>query len=183
MNGKTAQTSISNQYSQSKARYELDRTINHYKELDTRTDSRPKQHKDNPKHNKKGTLITAIAIIIMTISTASAAASNIVMTTYGTYNKDEQRNKEDTVNRIKRATTTKPQGTGVCNADQTRNKDDETRQMGKQSQRETRHRKALMTEKFKQAKEHCRKTEPTRKRETTRRAQTQEKTRGTKSRA
>jgi hypothetical protein len=110
--GKSAQTSIINQYRQSKARYELDRTINHYKELDGRTDSRPKQHKDNPKHNKRGTLITAIAITIIAIATASAAASNIVTTTYGTNNKDEQRNKKDRVNRIKRATTTKPQVTG-----------------------------------------------------------------------
>jgi hypothetical protein len=59
--GKTAQTSIINQYRQSKDRYELDRIINHYKELDTRTDSRPKQHKDKPRHNKMGTLITAKA--------------------------------------------------------------------------------------------------------------------------
>jgi hypothetical protein len=37
--GRTPQTSINNQHKQSKARHELDRTINRYKELYTRTDS------------------------------------------------------------------------------------------------------------------------------------------------
>jgi hypothetical protein len=40
--GRTPQTSSNNQQKQSKARQELDRTINRYKELNTRTDSRPK---------------------------------------------------------------------------------------------------------------------------------------------
>jgi hypothetical protein len=36
--GRTPQTSINNQHKQSKARHELDRTINHYKKLNMRTD-------------------------------------------------------------------------------------------------------------------------------------------------
>jgi hypothetical protein len=65
--GRAPQTSINNQHKQSKARHKLDRTINRYKELNTRTDSRPKQHK----HYNKGKLMTAIAIIIMIIATAA----------------------------------------------------------------------------------------------------------------
>jgi hypothetical protein len=108
---KTAQTSIINHYRQSKDKYELERIINHYKELDTRMDSRPEQHKDKPQQKKRVTLITAIAITIMAIATTSAAAAHIVAAAYGTNNKDEQRNKEDMVSRIKRATMKKPQVT------------------------------------------------------------------------
>jgi hypothetical protein len=105
--GRTPQASINNQHKQSKARYKLDRTINRYKELNTRKDSRPKIHK----HYIKGKLMTAIAIVIMIIATASAAANDIGLTTYETYNKEQQLSKEDTVNRIKAATTNEPQNT------------------------------------------------------------------------
>jgi hypothetical protein len=103
--GRTEQTSINNQQKQLKARQELDRTINRYKELNTRTDSRPKQNK----HYIKGKLMTAIAIVIMIIATASAAANDIGTTTYETYNKEQQLSEEDTVNRIKASTTNEPQ--------------------------------------------------------------------------
>jgi hypothetical protein len=103
--GRTPQRSINNQHKQSKARHKLDHTINHYKELNTRTDSRPKQHK----HYIKGKLMTAIAIAVMIIATASAAANDIGTTTYQTYNMEQQLSKEDTVNRIKASTTNKPQ--------------------------------------------------------------------------
>jgi hypothetical protein len=43
--GRTLQTSINNQHKQSKARHKLDHTITRYKELNTHTDSIPKQHK------------------------------------------------------------------------------------------------------------------------------------------
>jgi hypothetical protein len=102
--GRTPQTRINNQHKQLKARHKLDRTINHYKELNTRTDSRPKQHK----HYIKGKLMTAIAYVIIIIATASAAANNIGTTTYDTYNKEQQLSEEDTVNRIKAETTNKP---------------------------------------------------------------------------
>jgi hypothetical protein len=75
--GRRPQRSIKHQHKQSKARHELDRTINRYKELNTRTDSRPKQHKQYI----KGKIMTAIAIIIMIIATARAAANDIVTTT------------------------------------------------------------------------------------------------------
>jgi hypothetical protein len=105
--GRTQQTSINNQHMQSKARHDLDRTINRYTELITRTDSRPKQHK----HYNKGKLITAIALGIMIITTAYAAAPDIGTTTYETYNMEQQLSEEDRVNRIKAATTNKQQNT------------------------------------------------------------------------
>jgi hypothetical protein len=105
--GRTPQTSINNQHKQLKARHDLDRTINRYKELITRTDSRPKQHK----HYIKGKLTTAIAIVIMIIATAYAAATDIGTRTYKTYNMDKQLSQEYTVNKIKAATTNKPQNT------------------------------------------------------------------------
>jgi hypothetical protein len=105
--GRTPQTSIKNQHTQSKARHDLDRTINRYTKLITRMDSRPKQHK----HYNKGKLMTAIAIGIMIIATTHAAATNIRTTTYETYNMEQQLSKEDTVNRIKAATTNEPQNT------------------------------------------------------------------------
>jgi hypothetical protein len=80
--GRTPQTSINNQHTQSKARHDLDRTINRYTELITRTDSRPNLHKDYTKEK----LMTAIAIGIMIIATAYAAATDIGTTTYKTYN-------------------------------------------------------------------------------------------------
>jgi hypothetical protein len=70
-------------------------------------DSRPKQHK----HYNQGKLMTAIAIGIMIIATAYAAATDIGTTTYETYNMEQQLNKEDTVDRIKAATTNEPQNT------------------------------------------------------------------------
>jgi hypothetical protein len=103
--GRTPQTSINNQHTQSKARHNLDRTIKRYTDLITRTDSRPKQHK----HYNKGKLLTAIAIGIMIIATAYAAATDIGTTTYERYNMEQQLNEEDTVNRIKAATSNKPQ--------------------------------------------------------------------------
>jgi hypothetical protein len=120
--GRTPQTSINNQHKRSKARHELDRTINRYKELNTSTDSRPKQHK----HYIKGKLMTAIAIVIMIIATASAAVNDIGTTTYETYNKEQQLREEDTVNRIK-ASTTKHDTSGVRNTRKTGDKDKETR--------------------------------------------------------
>jgi hypothetical protein len=175
-------------------RYNLDCIINHYKELDTHTDPRPEQHKDKQKHNKRGTLITAIAITIMAIATASAAAGNIIKTAYEINNEDEQRNKEDTVSRIKRATTTKPQvtgkqacathikqGTRTTKQDKWGNKVDAKHDTGNKERQLCLI--ALLTQKYKQAREHCRKTEPTQKRETTRQAQRQERAGGTKSRA
>jgi hypothetical protein len=128
----------------------------------------------------------------MAITTTSAAASNIVATTYGTNKKEEQRNKEDTVNRIKRATTTKPQvtgkqacathikqGTRTTKHDKWGNKVDAKHDTGKEERQLCFI--ALLMEKYKNAKEHCRKTEPTGKRETMRQAKGQERARGTKS--
>jgi hypothetical protein len=43
--GRTPQTSINNQHTQSKARHDLDRTVNRYTKLITHRDSRPKQQK------------------------------------------------------------------------------------------------------------------------------------------
>jgi hypothetical protein len=45
----------------------------------------------------------------MIIATAYAAATDIGTTTYETYNMEQQLSKEDTVNRIKAATTNEPQ--------------------------------------------------------------------------
>jgi hypothetical protein len=187
---RTPQTSINNQQKQSKARHELDRTINRYKELNKRTDSRPKQHK----HYIKGKLITAIAIIIMIIATASLAANDIVTTTYETYNKEQQLSKEDTVNRIKAATTKEPQnttqeayathaklGTRTKKHDKTGNESDAKHNTGKEQRQICV--MALLTENYRQAKGHCPKVQQTRKMATTRRAQGQGRTRGTKSRA
>jgi hypothetical protein len=188
--GRTRQTSSKDQHEQSKARDKLDRTINRYKELNTRTYSRPKQHK----HYIKGKLMTAIAIIIMIIATASAAANDIVTTTYETYNKEQQRSKEDMVNRIKTATTTEPQnttqeayathakpGTRTKKHDKTGSKGNAKHDTGKEQRQICVI--ALLTENYRQAKEHCWKVQQTRKMATTRQAQGQGRTRGTKSRA
>jgi hypothetical protein len=159
--GRTPQTSINNQHKQSKARHELDRTINCNKELNTRTDSRPKQ----PKHYIKGKLMIAIAILIMIIATASAAANDIVTTTYETCNKEQQLSKEDTVNRIKAATTNEPQnttqeayathakpGTRTKKHHKTGSKSDAKHDTGKEQRRICVI--ALLTENYRQAKEH-----------------------------
>jgi hypothetical protein len=138
--------------------------------------------------------MTAIAIIIMIIATASAAANNIVTTTYETYNKEHQRSKEDTVNRIKAATTTEPQNTGQqAYATHTKpgtrtKKHDKTGSEGEAKHDTGKEQRqlcviALLTENYRQAKEHCQKVEQTRKMATTRRAQGQGRTRGTKLRA
>jgi hypothetical protein len=187
--GRTPQTSINNQHKQLKARHELDRTINCYKELDTRTDSRPKQHK----HYIKGKLMTAIAIIIRIIATASAAAKDIVMATYETY-KEQLRSKEDTVNRIKAATTKEPQNTtqeayaNYAKPGTRTKKHDKTGSESDAKQDTVKEQRqicviALLTENYRQAKEHCRKVQQTRKMATTRHAQGQRRTRGTKPRA
>jgi hypothetical protein len=161
--GRTPHTSINNQHKRSKARHELDRTINRYKELNTSTDSRPKQHK----HYIKGKLMTAIAIVIMIIATASAAVNDIGTTTYETYNKEQQLREEDTVNRIKASTTNEPQNTTqVAYATHakpgTRTKKLDT---GKEQRRICVI--ALLTENYRQANEHCRKVRQTRKMATT----------------
>jgi hypothetical protein len=52
--------------------------------------------------------MTAIAIRTMIIATAYAAATDIGTTTYETYNIEQQLSEEDTVNRIKAATTNEP---------------------------------------------------------------------------
>jgi hypothetical protein len=138
--------------------------------------------------------MTAIAIIIMIIATASAAANDIVTTTYETYNKEQQLSKEDTVNRIKAATTKEPQnttqeanathakpGTRTKKHDKTGSKSNAKHDTGKEQRRICVI--ALLIENYRQAKEHCRKVQKTRKMATTRRAQEQGRTRGTKSRA
>jgi hypothetical protein len=177
--GRTPQTSINNQHKQSKARHKLDRNINRDKELITRTDSRLKQHK----HFIKGKLMTAIAIVIIIIATAYAAANDIGTTTYETYNKEQQLSEEDRVNRTKAATTNEPQNTtqeayATHATTGTRTKKHNT---GKEQRRICV--RALLTENYRQAKEHCREVRQTRKLATTRRAQGRGRTRETKSRA
>jgi hypothetical protein len=177
--GRTPQTSINNQHKQSKARHELDRTINHNKELITRTDSRPKQHK----HYIKGKLMAAIAIVIMIIATAYAAANNIGTTTYKTYNMEQQLSEEYPVHRIKAATTNKPQNT--TQEAYTTHAKTGTRTKKHVTKKEQRRIcvRALLTENYRQAKEHCREVRQTRKMPTTRQAQGQGRTRETNSRA
>jgi hypothetical protein len=177
--GRTPQTSINNQHKQSKARHKLDRTINRYKELNTHSDSRPKQHK----HYIKGKLMTAIAIVIMIIATTSTAANDIGTTTYETYNKEQQLSEEDTVNRIKASTTNKQQNT-TQEAYSTHAKPG-TRTKKHNTKKEQRRICviALLTENYRQAKKHCRKVRQTRKMATTSQAQGQVRIRGTKSRA
>jgi hypothetical protein len=119
----------------------------------------------------------------MIIATARAAANNIGTTTYETYNKEQQLSEEDTVNRIKGATTNKPQNmTQEAYATHTklgtRTKKHDT---GKEQRRICV--RALLTENYRQAKEHCRKVWPTRKIATTRQAQGQGRTQGKQSRA
>jgi hypothetical protein len=189
--GRTLQTSINNQHKQSKARHKLDCTLSRYKELNTGTDSRPKQHK----HYIKRKLTTAIAIIIMIIDTASSAANDIVTTTYETYNKEQQLSKEDTVNRIKAATTKEPQNRtqeAYTTHTKTKDKDEETRQNRKQKRRKIRNREGAETNlchsptnrKLQAGKGTLPESAAnTHKMAKTRRAQGQGRTRGTKSRA
>jgi hypothetical protein len=127
--------------------------------------------------------MTSIAIVIMIIATASAATNDIGTTTYETYNKEQQLSKEDTVNRIKASTTNEPQNTtqeayAPLKKPGTRTKKHET---GKE-QRQICVR-ALLTENYRQGKEHCQQVRQKRKMATTSQAQGQGRTRGTKSRA
>jgi hypothetical protein len=170
--GRTPQTSINNQRTQSKARHDLDCTINRYTKLITRMDSRPKQHK----HYNQGKLMTTIAIGIMIIATAYAAANDIDMTTYETYNMEQQLNKEDTVNRIKAATTNKPQNT--THETYATPAKPGTRPMKHNTGKEQRGIcvRALLTGNYRQAKEHCNGVRQTLKMATTRRAQGQGRT-------
>jgi hypothetical protein len=167
--GRTPQTSINNQHKQSKARHKLDRTIIRYKELNTRKDSRPKQHK----HYIKGKLMTAIAIVIMIIVTASAAANDIGTTTYETYNKEQQLSEKDTVNRIKASTTNEPQNTTqeayathakprtrTKKHDKTGSESNAKHNTGKEQRRICAI--ALLKENYRQARGNCRKVRQTR---------------------
>jgi hypothetical protein len=178
--GRTPQTSINNQHKQSKARHKLDRTINRYNELITHTDPRPKQHK----HYIKGKLMTAIAYAIIIIATAYAAANDIGSTTYETYNMEQQLSEEYT------------RSTGSKRQQQTNHKTRHKRRMQHTQKMGTRTKKhnngkkqrricvrALLTENYRQAKEHCWEMRQTRKMATTRRAQGQGRTRETRSRA
>jgi hypothetical protein len=171
--GRTLKTSINNQCTQSKARHDLDRT------MDSCMDSRPKQHK----HYNQRKLMTAIAIGIMIIATAYAAATDIGTATYETYNMEQQRSKEDTVNRIKAATTNEPQNTTQeTYATHAKPGTSPIKHDTWEEQRRICVR-ALITENYRQAKEHCNGVRQTRKEATTTRAQGQGRTRETKSRA
>jgi hypothetical protein len=138
--------------------------------------------------------MTTIAIVIMIIATASAAANNVGTTTYKTYNKEQRLSKEDTVNRIKASTANKPQNatqeayatnakpwTRTKKHDKTGSKSDAKHDTEKEQRQICVI--ALLTENYRQAKEHCRKVRQTRKTATTRQAQGQGRTRETKSRA
>jgi hypothetical protein len=122
--GRTPQTSINNQHKQSKARHELDRTINRYKELNKHTDSRPKQHK----HYIKGKLMTTIAIVIMIIATASAAANYIGTqhTRHTTRNSNSARRTRSTGSNRQQQTNHKTRHKRRTKHTQNEDKDEET---------------------------------------------------------
>jgi hypothetical protein len=99
--------------------------------------------------------MTAIAMGIMIIATAYTAATNISTTTYKTYNMEQQRSEEDTVNRIKAATTNEPQNTTQeTYATQAKPGTSPIKHDTGKEQRRICVR-ALITENYRQAKEHC----------------------------
>jgi hypothetical protein len=131
--GRTPQTSINNQQKQSKAREELDRTINLYKELNTRTDSRPKQHKhyihkgkvnDRHSHHNHDHCHRKR-------SSKQHCHDNIRDIHQGTATQQGGHGQQDQSSNNNR--TAKHRATGVRNTRKTRNKDDETQQKRKRS--------------------------------------------------